>query len=236
MTCNHCCFACTSRGHDMTREDFFSAIQLAKEHDQMVTIGGGEPTLHANFFEFLTHAMVELLDVTENVGVPAVGIITNGSNTQMALRIAKMAKAGLIGGTVSKDQYHDPIDPKVYDAFNTKLNQWGERANRENDDHRSINYGSGYIQPAGRAKSWGHHPLRTCVCDSVFITPKGKVWPCACKVRGSELGNTIAEAAQKIVCEHFEGHCAKSKGYKETVIPAMNGIDPKDPYADAAVA
>jgi len=24
-------------------------------------------------------------------------------------------------------------------------------------------------------------------------------------VRGSELGNTIAEAAQKIVCEHFEG-------------------------------
>lgn len=224
MTCNHCCFACTSRGSDMTREDFFAAIRLAKEFDSAVTIGGGEPTLHANFFEFLTHAMVELMDVSDNMGIPAVGIITNGSNTEMALKIAKMAQAGWICGTVSKDQYHDPIEQRVYDAFNTKINRWGNPSDRDENDHRSINYGGGYIQPAGRAKSWGHHPLRSCICDSVFISPKGKVWPCACKVRGSELGNTIAEASHKIVCEHFEGHCAKSEAYKQTVIPAMAGL------------
>lgn len=208
----------------MTREDFFAAVELAKEYDTMVTIGGGEPTLHPNFMEFVCHAMVELLDVSENAGLPAIGVITNGSNTPMALRIAKMAKAGLICGTVSKDQYHDPIDPKVFDAFDTKRNQWGERSSRENDDHRSINYGGGFIQAAGRAKRWGNHPFRKCVCDSVFVSPKGKVWPCACKVRGSEISNTIAEASRKMVYEHFEGHCFKSKGYKETVVPAMANL------------
>jgi MoaA/NifB/PqqE/SkfB family radical SAM enzyme len=189
----------------------------------MITIGGGEPTLHSNFFEFLLYSMTELWDVSEETGVPAVGVITNGSNTAMAMKIAKLAKGGLIFGTVSKDEYHDPIDPIVYEAFDTKKNQWGERANREDGDHRSINYGGGFIQPVGRAKSWGNHPFRTCACDSIFITPKGKVWPCACKVRGTELG-TIAEASTKIVSEHFEGYCAKTDDYKNKVIPSMNGM------------
>jgi MoaA/NifB/PqqE/SkfB family radical SAM enzyme len=44
----------------MSRKDFESAIALAKQYEQTITIGGGEPTLHPHFKEFLFHAVWEL--------------------------------------------------------------------------------------------------------------------------------------------------------------------------------
>lgn len=100
MTCAHCCFACTSRGKDMSVEDFHAAIQLAKEQAQHVTIGG-EPTLHPRFKEFLMHAVWELAGVGYDMGMTAVHMVTNGSNTELALNIARLAQQGVICGSKS---------------------------------------------------------------------------------------------------------------------------------------
>lgn len=213
MKCRHCGFSCTSRGSDMSRKDFHSAIALAVEYEQTVTIGGGEPTLHPLFKEFMQHALWELASVTENYGCPAVSCITNGSNKDIALKMAKLAAMGILAARVSQDQYHDAsmVDPAVFKAFEPRKDSIS--------DCRGINGDGGYIQPVGRAKKWGYHPLITCVCDSVFITPKGDVWPCACKAKGTQLGHVSKNP--QVVYEHFEGYCAKSDGYKENVLPVL---------------
>jgi len=209
----------------MSREHFHKAIALAAEYDQCVTIGGGEPTLHPHFKEFMQHAEWELAHVSDSNGCPAVCCITNGSNTKLALQLAKMASLGIISARVSRDQYHDAsmVDPKVFAAFVPRKDSIS--GYQREDDCRGINDGNGFIQPVGRAKGWGHHPFRTCVCDSVFIHPKGDVWPCACKVK--KLGH-LDDASIPLVYEHFEGYCAKDERYKEAVESVMkeNGLIP----------
>ena len=218
MKCRHCCFACTSRGKDISREDFFRAVALAKEFEQHITIGGGEPTLHPLFREFVMHAVWELADVTDSSGFPAVGMVTNGSNTELALHIAKLAELGVISASVSHDEYHDPIDERVYRAFEKPKPQYGHVDHTKENDHRGVNGGGNYIIPVGRAKSWGNNPFIKCVCDSVFVFPNGKVYPCGCKK--TCLGHVSGNVALKY--EHFDGYCEKGEGYVEHVINGEN--------------
>jgi len=216
MTCSHCCFACTSRGKDMTREDFQAAITLAKDYNAMITIGGGEPTLHPFFREFVMYAVWELEGISHDNGMPAVGMVTNGSNTDIALVIAKLAQRGVISAAVSKDRYHDPIDERVYKAFTKEKNQFGV-VTADDHDCRSVNDRDGYILPAGRAKQWGNHPFSKCICDSVFVKPSGHVYPCGCCKHS--LGHVRETVALKH--EHFEGYCERDEKYKKEVLDAQ---------------
>lgn len=215
MTCAHCCFACTAKGTDMTRETFQAAIQLAKEQEQHITIGGGEPTLHPLFREFVMHAVWELAELGEHSGMPAVHMVTNGSNTEIALNIASLARQGVITAAVSHDDYHDPIDERVYRAFEKPKKDYYAQLNSNDHDYRSVNGGGGFIIPVGRAKSWGDHPFIKCVCDSPFVTPKGTVYPCGCKK--TALGTLPGSV--DIHSEHFEGYCQRDTAkYKENVL------------------
>ena len=209
MTCAHCCFACTSKGSDMSKEDFYAAVKLAVDYEQPITIGGGEPTLHPLFKEFILHATWELASVSESAGSPYVGVVTNGSNTDIAITLAKLAKTGVISATVSHDEYHDPVDPRVYRAFERPKKDFYDHS-RDNDN-RSVNGGDHLIIPVGRAKSWGNNPYIKCVCDSLFITPKGNVFPCGCKK--TKIGHVSSGVDLKY--EHFEGHCEKDEHYAE---------------------
>lgn len=219
MTCAHCCFACTAKGSDMSVEDFHAAIQLAKDQEQHITIGGGEPTLHPHFREYLMHAVWELSQLGEHSGMPAVHMVTNGSNTELALNIASLAHQGVITAAVSHDEYHDPIDPRVYRAFEKPKRDYYANLNRDDHDYRSVNGGGGgFIIPVGRAKSWGNHPHIKCVCDSPFVTPKGQVYPCGCKK--TSLGHV--RSGVQMHSEHFEGYCERETAkYKENVLDAI---------------
>jgi len=214
MSCAHCCFACTAKGKDMSREDFHKAIAIAKEYGQVITIGGGEPTLHPLFKEFILHATWELAGVSESDGMSAVGVITNGSNTEIALTLAKLAQQGMISAKVSNDEFHDPIDPRVYKAFEKPKRDW--YSHKEDNDNRGINGRSMFIIPVGCAKGWGNHPTTKCVCNSLFITPYGKVYPCGCKK--TSLGHVATGA--NITYEHFQGICEKNPSYKDEVLNA----------------
>ncbi|HEY9073855.1 MAG TPA: radical SAM protein, partial [Desulfobaccales bacterium] len=53
MTCNHCAFSCGAQGPDMSAETFRRVLDLAALEEAPITIGGGEPTLHPGFMDFL---------------------------------------------------------------------------------------------------------------------------------------------------------------------------------------
>lgn len=172
MSCSHCCFSCTARGPDMKMDTLREALELAKREEMPVTLGGGEPTLHPQFMEFLWLAIRRMAALTHELGMPAVGLVTNGSLTDIALELAALAKIGVVSASVSKDEFHDPIDPRVVRAF---------EPSNEPGDYRRTNR-MHLIVPVGRARRWGNHPFKRCVCDGPFVTPDGDLYSCGCRM------------------------------------------------------
>lgn len=162
MNCWHCGFDCTEEGEDMSLETFRKAIQWEEES---LTIGGGEPTLHPLFWQFIG----ESLAVSNYVW-----LATNGSQTKTALALAKLAKKGVLGCDLSRDNYHDDIDPAVVEAF-TKGKISSSFGNTSND-MRGIRDVSGREINSGRC-DFGKDD---CVCADVLCTPGGIILACGC--------------------------------------------------------
>ena len=54
MECAHCGFSCgPEKRRYMTMEVFEAAMKIASNRCEYITIGGGEPTNHSLFFDFL---------------------------------------------------------------------------------------------------------------------------------------------------------------------------------------
>ena len=81
MTCGHCGFSCNKNGKHMDLQIFEKAIDYIKDYSDVITIGGGEPTLHPNFFHILKTCL-------ENFDF--VWFATNGSKTETMERIASI--------------------------------------------------------------------------------------------------------------------------------------------------
>ena len=174
MRCAHCGMSCTTKGEDMTLETFMAALQ----HDDTISLGGGEPTLHPLFWHFLGLAIGT---------ADSVWLATNGSQTQTAIALARMARKGVIGCALSQDIYHDPIDPKVIDAFTPKKTRPDEwlPADR-NQDYREIRNVTGREIKAGRCKTGEIE----CICPEVYVRPNGDVHLCGC-ARSPKIGDVF---------------------------------------------
>lgn len=165
MLCAHCGFACTEAGEDMSFEVFQAALSYDSES---ISIGGGEPTVHPEFWKFLAYAIAKS---------DYVWLATNGKRTQDALTLAKMAAKGVIGCTLSQDDYHEPIDCEVVDAFNRPARSrdyyGGDDQVRDLREIRTVTE----IYAAGRAASFGRPG---CLCEGAIVKPNGDVYQCAC--------------------------------------------------------
>jgi len=148
--------ACTSKGIDMSLDTFRNAL---KYDDDSIAIGGGEPTLHPLFWQIL----MESLAISESVWMA-----TNGSITPIALSLAKLAKKGIISVALSQDEFHDPIDSVVVQAF---------QKNKGENDYREIRNVSGHLIKTGRCKNG----KKGCICEDLFVRPNGDVFGCGCK-------------------------------------------------------
>ena len=178
MLCNHCCFSCTSQGENMSIKTFKAALALSDN----INIGGGEPTVHPKFWEFLGLS----LSVTD-----CVWLATNGKKTKTALALASLAKKGVISCHLSIDSYHESINEKVIEAF-TKDKRPSYLRNYDND-YRScskFNNEINYIIASGRAKDWGSS--LECPCTDFFIKPNGNIHQCGCE--DSPLIGTVFNA------------------------------------------
>lgn len=180
MKCEHCCYSCTANGEDMTRETFIAACQLAEQYGEFISIGGGEPTIHAFFWDFIGIAQAYQEE-------EVVWLATNGKKADTALRLARLAERGVISVELSRDPYHEPIDERVVRAF-TPTRDRGEYLSGHRQDYRGIrDVTSGGTKdpiPQGRAKEWASPELdNECVCDDLFVAPNGTLYPCGCQTR-----------------------------------------------------
>jgi len=167
MTCEHCLFACTAKGEDMTLATFYNVIKFGEEWaGDYISLGGGEPTIHPKFWEILGLSIGHF---------ESVWLATNGSVTRTALALARMAANGVIGCRLSLDSYHDEIDACVEQAFEVALG--GRNANDAREISRGAEAVGANLINSGRC-DWGED---RCPCDTTFIKPNGDIHVCGCE-------------------------------------------------------
>jgi sulfatase maturation enzyme AslB (radical SAM superfamily) len=190
-------------------ENFRTAVNFAEDINDCISIGGGEPTIHPLFLDMLGYALIA---ETESVWMA-----TNGKKTEIALRLARLAKDGKIGCTLSLDNYHDPIDEKVVKAF-TRDSAISSYGNSLSHDKREIRRNiKGKIVNAGRAKKNNLGNQTYCFCDDLFVTPDGHLYPCGCTTGLKMDFGTVDKP--NIHPDYRPSNCAKDmKKWKE-----MNG-------------
>jgi len=193
MSCAHCCFACTGKGSFMSQAVFDKAIALAVNQGDMVTIGGGEPTLHPKCLEWVMEAALALVDVAMDMDAPAVLIVTNGKKTASAVKLAKLSKLGIIQAELSQDEYHDEIEYSTIETFK-----------RYASIRDVTNEGRNAVIDVGRARESHEagllHVRDGCACDTLFITPNGDFYGCGCKTK--KLGNILTDEIPADYWEH----------------------------------
>jgi len=175
MSCSHCGFSCTHKGEDMSLATFRDALTI----DGYITLGGGEPTLHKDFDTMLLEALAAVHGFH---GDGQVSVITNGSITNRALVLAQLGKAEVIHAQVSRDIFHDEIDPRVVKAFESFKS---ERYNTT-PGVRNTTAASDPL-PYGRAMEILEIDAEDierdgsdCLCDDFVIKPSGTIHHCGC--------------------------------------------------------
>jgi MoaA/NifB/PqqE/SkfB family radical SAM enzyme len=155
----------------MSFETFKAALA---NDDESVCLGGGEPTLHPEFWKFMGYA----LGRCDNIW-----LATNGKLKEDAIALARMAKRGIIACALSQDDWHEDISPDVVLAFTQGKKPRG--CFDDSTDYREIRTVTS-ISASGRAAKWGDKSV--CCCEEYFVEPSGTVRQCGCK--GSTiLGN-----------------------------------------------
>jgi hypothetical protein len=180
---------------------FWIGTDLAVRYGAYIAIGGGEPTLHPRFWKMLRRAMYLEEHVIAS-GIPPF-VATNGSQTKTALKLARMTEEGQINAVLSLDEWHDPIDPRVVQAFQ-RLRRVGTYVNGIHSPLEGVRSNT-RISPHGSALATGCYtePLDTCCCSDMLVYPDGKIFGCGCrKVR-------FGTVFQPRIPDDFEhGECA----------------------------
>jgi len=166
----------------MDRETFILACQLAEKMNVFIDIGGGEPTTHPLFWDFLGIALRH-----RNGHVTCMA--TNGKIEEDAIALAKLARDKVLRVDLSLDKFHEPISYKVVQAFEKSSGRVWTR-----DDFRGIRDVTRHdtIDPApfGRAASWANPKDTRCPANDLSIVPNGTIYACGCR---TETYGTIYE-------------------------------------------
>lgn len=185
MRCEHCCFNCEpGKGEHMSREVWELGIELCKDYDSKVAIGGGEPTLHPEFNDILLEAIAASGEYTRPF------IVTNGTNKKRALLLHKLHKAEIVEAHLSTDQYHeyDMVDHEVREAFGH--DDW-------DCGRQPINVGrwaeSQEIETSG------------CACPDQLIQTDGQIRYCGC-LDAPIIGDVWNGITEEYECGCFKDH------------------------------
>ena len=185
MACEHCCFNC---GGDQPYEHM-SMATLKKAFKFMyafgpvcnIAIGGGEPTIHPDFWNMFG-AIMEFAAKNE----ARVFMVTNGKLQFRAMALSMLCNSASESGfavELSADSFHEEISNSVISAF------------KHNDCHVRENRDYSVYSESGRARETGaygqtaymfDHPdsnNTSCLCDSTFIYPNGDIKQCGCEGR-----------------------------------------------------
>mgnify|MGYP001340651868 CR=1 FL=1 len=185
FSCKHCCFGMGrgDKGEHMSLETFAKALEkfgpMIAEKNKYIAIGGGEPTLHPDFWKMVEMALV--------YGYPWVA--TNGSRTNDSLFLCDLARMGVMGVALSQDAWHDPIDDCVVKAFrdgmkwtgNPSWDAWFPIDPNPNGviDRREIRT---VKRPIKTKNVKDVQDMRDgCCCPGLRIVPNGDLHTCGCE-------------------------------------------------------
>ena len=209
MTCPHCCFNCTRKGEDMDLNVFERVLDIISERGDLITIGGGEPTVHKDFFKFLNIA-IDWYN-TDLIQEPPL-VITNGKLKGKTHKLLDMIEDECHEDfyiELSQDEWHDPIDETV-------VSRWKRVAKyHEKVDIRTVRK----LTPVGRAGEpergldylWNDEK---CACDDLFFAPDGSVYSCGCK--HTKLGDVWNLSSR--VLQEYDISYAHEGGFEETCL------------------
>lgn len=182
MNCAHCCYAYGNGkpGEHMEWKLYKKIIDEYSDeisrHNGYITLGGGEPTLHPLFWQFVAYGTAH----------GRVWLATNGSVKETALTLCKLAKKGVMSVALSLDDYHDPIDEEVIEAFSEGMKVYESHGYSEqypeNDCHDGRSIRSVKMPlPGGRALGFDKKDLREgCPCNQTQIKVNGDIYACGC--------------------------------------------------------
>ena len=175
MACSHCCYSCRP-GKGKHMQNWSDAICFASDYTENISIGGGEPTLHPDFFEILFYSTERFYHTW---------LATNGKKTKTMFKLADILnneyypededdymyiESDKLSVALSQDCFHDPIDQRVVDLW--KRNKW---------EIRDVTRSHDGVTAQGRAKrtgsGWGEH----CPCSTQIIKPDGSIKLCGCE-------------------------------------------------------
>lgn len=172
MRCRHCCFSAGPQRKDyMSRKIFNAGLKFAEDMGEGVFLGGGEPTDHPKFQEFLFKVLA-----SDKIEMEDSGCVTNGTNVKVARVLSRLNENQVFRARISTDEFHNKklVDSKVYKWFNAVPN---DRI---------------YISRQGRARklnSEGYIIREDCCCESLFLDWNGDVYSCGCK--HTKFGNIL---------------------------------------------
>jgi len=172
MTCGHCCGAYGPEGEDMSMETYKQALNFSSDYgSEGISLGGGEPTLHPQFWEMLGLALAWGFYVW---------LATNGSRKEDTFRLLDRAvdMPDKVGVDLSLDEWHDPIDQQVIDRFRLLEPKGFPREGQAAVSVRTIR---APIR-VGRAKQLLDWETRDgCPCEGWMVLPDGHIKACGCE-------------------------------------------------------
>lgn len=200
MRCAHCCFSCRpGAGEHMPMNIFDQALDVAEDYGESVALGGGEPTMHPQFFEML-QKVKQAYWYGQLQQQPF--MVTNGKNYSRANKLIQHIKPDEdfdsfrlfkwddpefdiwneksgIRVELSTDYFHESIDPRISRFYHNANCHREEFAGTRDVTRSHIG-----VMEQGRAKRTGNYTSNKteydCVCDDWVIQPNGDVFECGC--------------------------------------------------------
>lgn len=208
MNCIHCGFSCTAVGQDMSEQTWKNAINFVENTGEIITIGGGEPTLHPQLWGIIGYAMATNYTDT--------WMATNGKNTNTALKLAALAykfreSSPGFQCVLSLDPWHEEIEQQVVDTF---------------VEYKAVHNVSQNVLSQGRAKQYRNEIENSydihrnqmaqfiendsCICSEMLIDPAGYIHGCGCP--DAPIFGNVNEATNIHIPEEWEyGECSFSQ-------------------------
>lgn len=187
MSCAHCCMSCAAdkRGEFMSIDTFNRALDVLG--DDMVTIGGGEPTLHPKLFEMIGTVLCDR---------EYLFMAINGKKTNIARALHGLSKGNdRFDVELSQDEYHDPIDPAIVRLYT------------ETDSIRTVTQ----ISNTGHAVENGVGTGDHCACPTLLVKPNGDVKTCCCD-DAITLCNVYDKNARDVLNDYSSLQCELNTG------------------------
>lgn len=181
MKCAHCCYSCRpGKGEHMSLWTFDAAIRFVSNYSEMITLSGGEPTVHPDFFNILDRCL-SCFDY--------VWFATNGKKTRTMWKLIEKIEdeelsVDKIGIDLSLDPWHEPIDPKIESFFRrkNKYSSWPSKPTLFGI--RDVSQSKQGVVSQGRAQKnrLGYSSsIDQCICSDLIVQPNGDVALCGCK-------------------------------------------------------